>query len=180
MLFSDLYCLIYDKINRPELYKSIKSLKIYQSKGDTKDISRNLLDFEKVSNSPKDIEFDEAYYLNFYDHIFYERSIGISLLFLSAINIYVARSYLKKYLYTKYFIFMDNTRYIANNIFSIESSLIRMFLCLFGVWTILGVTFLGKSIVRNNLYILPSEKILREKYRRELLIYNNLKYSLIK
>ena len=75
---------------------------------------------------------------------------------------------------------MDNTRYIANNIFSIESSLIRMFLCLFGVWTILGVTFLGKSIVRNNLYILPSEKILREKYRRELLIYNNLKYSLIK
>ena len=182
-MFSDLYCLIYDKIHRPQLFSSVKALTLYQSKNIIhNEISKKLLDFENDSNQSNqlDLDFDEAYYLNFYDNIFYERAIGLSLILFSALNIYVIKTYLKRFLYTKYFIFIDNTRYISNNVMSLESSMIRLFLCLFGTWSFFGVIWVGKSFVRNNLYVLPSEDILRKKYKRELLLYDNLKFSLFK
>jgi len=179
-MFSDLYCLLYDKLNRPELYLSLKNLTIYESK-DIKDkqIKDKLLKFEVTHSQINVMDFEELYYLKFHDNILYERILGVTALLMSGFNIFVLKSYLKKNLYTKYFIFIDNNRFFANHLMALENSLNRFYLTSFLMFPLFGTYMIVKSYFTSKFLILPSEQTLRKKYKRDLLIYNNLKFSFI-
>ncbi len=179
-MFSDLYCLLYDKFHRPELYHSLKHLTIYESKDiKDKEIKDKLLQFDTNNRELNDMDFEELFYLKFHDNIMYERILGLTALLISGLNIYVLKSYLKKNLYTKYFIFIDNNRFFANHLMALENSLNRFYLTSFLMFPFFGTYMIAKSYLTNKFLILPNEQKLRKKYKRDLLIYNNLKFSFI-
>jgi hypothetical protein len=174
-----IFKILYDKYNRPDIYNKIidKQISLINQEKVLKIEIKNK--FGKTSennnlNSNTPYKFQENLIYSFYDTIFKERMMLMSLVLANVFQFGVYKLVKSLKIEQKTFIFLDNNRAIFNKLIKFNTGFLNFLKFNMGLTSLLFVYYFGNYLVKE--YYRPSkeEMCLLDNYRRSIMLYSKI------